>query len=35
MSETKAIGSMTERQCRALAAMLSDAEGGAVWSKTA
>jgi hypothetical protein len=34
ISENKAIGSMTERQCRALAAMLSDADDGRVWSAT-
>ena len=32
MSEKKAIGSMTERQCRMLAAMLTSAAGGHAWS---
>jgi hypothetical protein len=31
MSEKKAIGSMTERQCRMLAAMLTSAAGGHAW----
>jgi hypothetical protein len=35
ISERKAIGSMTERQCRALAAMLGDAERDGAWSATA
>jgi hypothetical protein len=35
ISEKKAIGSMTERQCRALAAMLSASESGRAWSATA
>jgi hypothetical protein len=35
ISEQKAIGSMTERQCRALAAMLTEAEGSSAWSVTA
>jgi len=32
MSDTKTIGSMTDRQRRALAAMLSSAAGGHAWS---
>ncbi len=32
MSENKTIGSMTDRQRRALAVMLSSAEGGRAWS---
>jgi hypothetical protein len=35
ISEKKAIGSMTERQCRALAVMLASAERGRAWSATA
>jgi hypothetical protein len=35
ISEKKAIGSMTERQCRALAGMLSAGERGRAWSATA
>jgi hypothetical protein len=34
MSEKKTIGSMTERQRRTLAAMLSSADGGRAWSAT-
>jgi hypothetical protein len=35
ISEKKEIGSMTERQCRALAEMLTSAPRGRVWSATA
>jgi len=35
ISEKKAIGSMTERQCRALAGMLTDGERGHEWSAIA
>jgi hypothetical protein len=31
ISEEKAIGSMTERQCRALATMLAATQGGRAW----
>jgi hypothetical protein len=34
ISETKPIGSLTERQCRALAAMLTPAERAREWSAT-
>jgi hypothetical protein len=34
MSENKTVGSMTDRQRRALAGMLSSAEEGGVWSAT-
>jgi hypothetical protein len=34
ISEQKAIGSMTERQCRALAAMLTSPERDRAWSAT-
>jgi hypothetical protein len=34
ISEKKAIGSMTERQCHALASMLTSAEHGRAWSAT-
>jgi hypothetical protein len=35
LSERKEIGSMTERQCRALAVMLASPERGRAWSATA
>jgi hypothetical protein len=35
ISENKSIGSMTERQCQALAAMLTSAERDRAWSATA
>jgi hypothetical protein len=34
ISEKKAIGSMTERQCLALAAMLTSADRGSAWRAT-